>query len=191
MKKLQGSSTEKNLLKSFAGESQTRTRYAFFASVARIEGYMQIANIFQETAAQEKAHAKRFYQFLEGGEVEITASFPAGVIGTTEENLLSAANGEKEEHSKLYPSFADVADQEGFNEIATLWRLVAVAEVQHEKRYRALLENIQLNQIFEREEEQTWQCSNCGFIHKGEVALQLCPACIHPRAYFEILAENW
>lgn len=191
MRNIKGTNTEKNLLKSFAGESQARTRYSFFANVARKEGYVQIANVFEETAEQEKEHAKRFFKYLEGGELEITASFPAGVIGTTAENLLAAANGEQEEHAELYPAFANEAEREGFPEIAAVWRLVSIAEVQHERRYRALLENVEKNRVFERETEQTWQCGNCGYIHKGKAALERCPACAHPKAHFQILAENW
>ncbi|ABK99574.1 rubrerythrin [Pelobacter propionicus] len=191
MPSIKGTKTEQNLLKSFAGESQARNRYTYFASVARKEGYVQIADIFEETASQEKEHAKRFFKFMEGGDVEITACFPAGRIGTTTENLLAAANGEHEEHSELYPGFADVAAQEGFNEIAQAWRAISVAEKQHEKRYRDLLANIEAGRVFKREIEVTWRCRNCGYLHTGTVAPELCPACIHPRDHFELLGENW
>lgn len=191
MSRLKGTNTEKNLLKSFAGESQARTRYAFFASVARKEGYVQIANVFEETAEQEKEHAKRFFKFLEGGELEITATFPAGVVGTTAENLLAAANGEQEEHADLYPAFANEAEREGFNEIAVVWKAVSVAERQHEKRYRELLANVEQNKVFEKDEESTWQCANCGYLYHGNKALEKCPACAHSKAYFQVLAENW
>lgn len=191
MASIKGSETEKNLLKSFAGESQARTRYTYFASIAKKEGYVQIADIFEETANQEKEHAKRFFKFLEGGELEITACFPAGKMGTTTENLLAAANGENEEHSELYPAFADVADREGFPEIATAWRCICVAEKQHEKRYRDLLDNIESDQVFKRDQVMTWRCRNCGYLHTGEEAPERCPACIHPQAHFELLGENW
>lgn len=191
MSKIKGTNTEKNLLKSFAGESQARTRYTFFASVAKKEGFVQIANVFEETADQEKEHAKRFFKFLEGGELEITASFPAGVIGTTAENLLAAANGEQEEHAELYPAFAQEAEREGFNDIAAVWRAVSVAEQQHEKRYRELLANVENDRVFKRDSEQTWQCANCGYLYEGESALEKCPACAHSKAHFQLLAENW
>jgi rubrerythrin len=191
MPSIKGTKTEQNLLKSFAGESQARNRYTYFASVARKEGYVQIADIFEETASQEKEHAKRFFKFLEGGDVEITACFPAGRIGTTTENLQAAANGEHEEYSALYPGFADVAAQEGFNEIAQAWRAISVAEKQHEKRYLDLLANIEAGRVFMREDEVTWRCRNCGYLHKGMAAPELCPACIHPRDHFELLGENW
>jgi rubrerythrin len=191
MPSIKGTKTEQNLLKSFAGESQARNRYTYFAGVARKEGYVQIADIFEETASQEKEHAKRFFKFLEGGDLEITACFPAGRIGTTSENLLAAANGEHEEHSALYPGFADVAAQEGFKEIAQVWRAISVAEKQHEKRYRDLLANIEAGRVFRRDSEVTWRCRNCGYLHKGTDAPELCPACIHPRDHFELLGENW
>lgn len=191
MPSIKGTKTEQNLLKSFAGESQARNRYTYFAGVARKEGYVQIADIFEETASQEKEHAKRFFKFLEGGDVEITACFPAGRIGTTPENLLAAANGEHEEYSDLYPGFADVAAQEGFNEIAQAWRAISVAEKQHEKRYRDLLANIEAGRVFKRDGEVTWRCRNCGYLHTGTAAPELCPACIHPQAHFELLGENW
>lgn len=191
MSSIKGTETEKNLLKSFAGESQARMRYTYFASIAKKEGYVQIADVFEETANQEKEHAKRFFKFLEGGELEITACFPAGKMGTTTENLLAAANGENEEHTKLYPAFADIAQKEGFAEIASAWRCISVAEKQHEKRYRDFLNNIETGQVFARAEETTWRCRNCGYLHSGKEALEQCPACIHPQAHFELLGENW
>ena len=191
MPELKGSQTEKNLLKSFAGESQARNRYTYFSGKARKEGYVQIADIFEETANQEKEHAKRFFKFLEGGVVEITASFPAGVIGSTHENLLAAAAGEHEEHAELYPGFAKVAREEGFNDIALVWEKVSVAEKQHEKRYLDLAANIEAGRVFKRAEKTTWRCRNCGYLHEGTEAPELCPACAHPQAHFEILGENW
>lgn len=191
MPTLKGTKTEQNLLKSFAGESQARNRYTYFASAARKEGYVQIADIFEETASQEKEHAKRFFSFLEGGDLEITASFPAGRVGTTAENLLAAANGEHEEHTALYPEFAAIATQEGFPAIAQVWTYISVAEKQHEKRYRELLANLQADRVFQREEPRSWRCRNCGYRHEGNGAPLSCPACAHPQAHFEILAENW
>lgn len=191
MSSIKGTETEKNLLKSFAGESQARTRYTFFASIAKKEGYVQVADIFEETANQEKEHAKRFFKFLEGGDLEITACFPAGKLGTTAENLLAAAMGEQEEHAELYPAFAAVAREEGFEDIAKAWEMISVAEKQHEKRYRDLLANVENNRVFQREEEVVWRCRNCGFLHSGKKALENCPACIHPQAHFELLGENW
>lgn len=188
---IKGSRTEQNLLKSFAGESQARNRYTYFAAAARKEGYVQIADIFEETANQEKEHAKRFFKFLEGGDVEITACFPAGKIGTTAENLLASANGEHEEYSDLYPAFAAVAREEGFPAIAAVWVAISVAEKQHEKRYRDLLSNIQENKVFQRDEEVVWRCRNCGYLHTGSGAPELCAACAHPQAHFELLGENW
>ena len=188
---LKGTQTEKNLLKSFAGESQARNRYSYFSAAARKEGYVQIADIFEETANQEKEHAKRFFKFLEGGDLEITACFPAGKIGTTAENLRDAAMGEHEEHSDLYPAFAAVAREEGFNEIAAVWTAVSVAEKQHEKRYRDLLANLENDRVFKREEKVTWRCRNCGYLHEASSAPELCPACAHPKAHFELLGENW
>ncbi|MCD6187430.1 MAG: rubrerythrin family protein [Desulfuromusa sp.] len=188
---IKGTETEKNLLKSFAGESQARTRYTYFASIAKKEGYVQIADIFEETANQEKEHAKRFFKFLEGGDLEITAMYPAGKMGTTTENLLAAATGEEEEHTTLYPAFAAIALNEGFPEIAAAWNAISVAEKQHEKRYRDLLENIETSKVFKRETEVIWRCRNCGYLHIGEEAPELCPACIHPQAHFELLGENW
>ncbi len=188
---IKGTETEKNLLKSFAGESQARTRYTYFASIAKKEGYVQIADIFEETANQEKEHAKRFFKFLEGGDLEITATYPAGKMGTTTENLLAAATGEEEEHTVLYPAFAAIALNEGFPEIAAAWKAISVAEKQHEKRYRDLLENIETRKVFKREAEVIWRCRNCGYLHMGEEAPEICPACIHPQAHFELLGENW
>jgi len=191
MASVKGTQTEKNLLGSFAGESQARNRYNFFASAARKEGYVQIADIFEETAGQEKEHAKRFFKFLEGGTAEIQASFPAGVIGSTAENLLAAANGEHEEHTELYPAFAKKAREEGFEAIAVVWEAISVAEKQHEKRYRDLAANIEAGRVFKRGEKQVWRCRNCGYLHEGEEAPISCPACAHPQAHFEILGENW
>ena len=191
MASIKGTETEKNLLKSFAGESQARMRYTYFSSAAKKEGFVQIANIFAETADQEKEHAKRFFKFLEGGEVEITATFPAGVIGTTAENLAAAAGGENEEWTELYPAFAAKAREEGFNAIATAWEKIAIAEKQHEKRYRDLLKNIEDGTVFKKSEKVVWRCLNCGYLHEGEEAPGTCPACIHPQAHFEVLGENW
>jgi len=191
MKSVKGTKTEQNLLKSFAGESQARNRYNYFSSVARKEGFVQIADIFDETASQEKEHAKRFFKFLEGGDLEITACFPAGKIGTTAENLLAAATGEHEEHTVLYPGFACVAEQEGLDEIAAAWNAISVAEKQHEKRYRDLLANLQANRVFTRDAEVVWRCRNCGYLHTAKDTPELCPACAHPRDHFELLGENW
>ena len=188
---IKGTETEQNLLKSFAGESQARNRYTYFAAKARKDGFEQIAAIFEETANQEKIHAKRFFSFLEGGNVTITASFPAGAIDSTAVNLLAAANGEHEEHSDIYPGFAAVAKEEGFTAIAALWTAISVAEKQHEKRYRDLLANIEGNRVFSREQDVIWQCRHCGYIHKGKSAPELCAACAHPKAHFELLGENW
>jgi len=188
---LKGTKTEKNILTAFAGESQARNRYTYYASRARDEGYMQIFAVFEETANQEKEHAKRLFKLLEGGEVEIQASFPAGVIGTTAENLKAAAGGEHEEWAEMYPSFARVAREEGFPEIAAIFEAIAVSEKQHEKRYNALLANIEAGRVFKREESVSWYCRNCGYRHEGKEAPERCPACDHPRAYFELLAENW
>jgi rubrerythrin len=191
MPELKGTRTEKNLLASFAGESQARNRYTYFASKARKDGYVQIADIFEETANQEKEHAKRFFKFLEGGELEITGSFPAGVIGSTLENLKAAAAGEHYEHTSMYPEFASIAEEEGFHEIAAVYRAIAVAEKQHEKRYNDLAANIETDQVFERDTEVVWRCRNCGYLHIGNGAPQQCPACAHPQAHFELLGENW
>ncbi len=191
MKSLKGTRTERNLLTAFAGESQARNRYSYFASQAKKEGYEQIRSIFIETADNEKEHAKRLFKFLEGGEVEIAASFPAGVIGKTKENLKASAAGENYEHTKMYPEFAIIAEEEGFNEIAAVFRAIAVAERQHEKRYLALLENIEKDRVFKRAEVKRWRCRNCGYVHEGTEAPEKCPACAHPRAYFELLEENY
>ena len=189
--KLKGTKTEKNLLTAFAGESQARTRYTYFASVAKKVGYEQISAIFMETAENEKEHAKKFFKFLEGGMVEIKASYPAGVIGTTEQNLKAAADGENEEWTKDYPKFAKIAEKEGFKEIATCFKEIAEVEEQHEKRYRKLLKNIKEGKVFEKDEVIEWKCRNCGYVHKGKKAPTKCPACQHPQAYFEVRAENY
>jgi rubrerythrin len=191
MKSIKGTRTEQNLLKSFAGESQARNRYTYFASVAKKNGYEQIAAIFEETANQEKEHAKRMFKFLEGGMVEITATYPAGVIGTTAENLKEAAGGEHEEWTDLYPFFAQVADEEGFPQIAAMYRMISVAEKGHEERYLALLHNVETNEVFDKIDEVTWQCRNCGYIHIGKTPPEICPACLHPQAYFEVKKENY
>ena len=191
MASIKGTRTEKNLLHSFAGESQARNRYDFFAGVAKKEGLVQISKIFEETALQEKEHAKRFFKYLEGGAVEITASFPAGVIGNTLENLKAAASGEHEEWTEAYPEFARIAREEGFPEIAVLWERVSIAEKQHEKRYNDLWKNLEAGKVFKRDGVVIWRCLNCGYIHEGPEAPQLCPACLHPQAYFELLGENW
>lgn len=188
---LKGSKTEKNLLISFAGESQARSRYKFFASAARKEGYEQIAAVFEETAEQEKEHAERFFKFLQGGSVEITASYPAGVIGTTAENLKAAAAGEYEEWAEMYPAFAQVADQEGFKEIALAWRNIMKVEEFHQSRYLKLLERVMSGSVFKREEEIEWQCRNCGFVFRGKKAPEKCPACQHPQAFFEPKRDNY
>ena len=190
-KSLKGTKTEQNLLKSFAGESQARNRYEFFASVAKKEGLEQIAGIFMETAGQEKEHAKRFFKFLEGGEVEIQASYPAGIIGTTGENLKAAAMGENEEWSILYPEFARIAAEEGFNDIATAFKMIATVEAEHEARYLILLENLEKGVVFEKDGDVYWMCRNCGYIHKGKKAPQQCPACVHPQAFFEVKNSNY
>lgn len=190
-KSIRGTRTEQNLLKSFAGESQARSRYTYFASVAKKEGYEQIAAIFMETAEQEKEHAKRFFKFLEGGMVEITASYPAGMIGTTAENLEEAANGENEEWSDLYPEFAKIAEEEGFPQIAVAFKMIAKVEAEHEARYRTLLQRVKEEKVFEREEAIEWQCRNCGYVHTGKKAPETCPACIHPKAYFEPKKNNY
>jgi rubrerythrin len=191
MKSVKGSKTEKNLLTSFAGESQARNRYTYFASAATKEGFVQIGNIFGETADNEKEHAKRMFKFLEGGMVEITASYPAGKIGTTAENLAASAAGENEEWTLLYPAFAKTAREEGFAEVGAMYDSVSVAEAQHEKRYRALLANIEQGKVFKKATKVKWRCANCGYIHEGTEAPKLCPACNHPQAHFEVLAENW
>jgi len=191
MASIKGSKTEVNLLTSFAGESQARNRYTYFSSVARNEGYPQIAAIFEETADNEKEHAKRMFKFLEGGMVEIKASYPAGKIGTTEENLAEAAAGEHEEQTDIYPKFAKIAREEGFDKVADMYEAVAIAERQHEKRYSALLQNIKSGKVFKKDAKIKWRCSNCGYIHEGTEGPDVCPACVHPKKYFEVLAENW
>ncbi|MCE5336627.1 MAG: rubrerythrin family protein [Desulfobacteraceae bacterium] len=191
MKQLKGTQTEKNLLASFAGESQARNRYTYFAGKARKEGFVQIAAIFEETANQEKEHAKRFFQFLQGGDLVVSASFPAGVVGSTLDNLTAAADGEHHEHTEMYPEFARVAEEEGFEAIAKVFAAVSVAERQHEKRYRDLARNIERAEVFKRDSGTVWRCINCGYLHHGEEAPEICPACAHPRDYYEILAENW
>jgi rubrerythrin len=188
---LKGSKTESNLLKAFAGESQARNRYTYFSSKAREEGMMQIAAIFEETANQEKEHAKRFFSMLKGGEVEITAAFPAGVVGTTAENLKASAGGEHFEWSTLYKGFADVARKEGFDAVARLFEAICIAEKQHEKRYLGLLKNVEAGSVFKKPKAVVWRCLNCGYLHEGPEAPAACPACAHPRAYFEVLGENW
>ena len=190
-KSLKGTMTEKCLLTSFAGESQARMRYTFFASVAKKEGYEQIAAIFLETAEQEKEHAKRMFKFLEGGMVEITASYPAGKIGTTEENLIAAAEGEHEEWAIDYPKFAEIAESEGFKEIAVMYKMIAKVEEMHENRYKALVDRIQKNNVFSREEAIDWQCRNCGYVFHGKNAPKTCPACVHPQAHFEPMKWNF
>jgi rubrerythrin len=190
-KSIKGSKTEKNLLKAFAGESQARNRYDFFAKQAKKEGYEQISAIFLETALQEKSHASRFFKFLEGGDVEITASYPAGKIGTTLENLKAAAMGEHEEWTDLYPEFARIAEEEGFKDIASAFKLIVKVEVEHEKRYNRLIANIENDKVFKKDKKTKWQCRNCGYIHEGEKALEKCPACLHEKAYFEEKAENY
>ena len=191
MASLKGAQTEKNLLTAFAGESQARNRYNYFASKAKKEGYEQISTIFEETANQEKEHAKRLFKLLEGGEVEISASFPAGVIGTTLENLKASAAGENYEHSQMYPEFAKTAREEGFEDIAKIFEAIAVAEKQHEKRYLALASNIETDRVFKRDKKVVWRCRNCGYLHEGSEAIEKCPACDHPQAHFELLGENY
>lgn len=191
MANLKGTQTEKNILTAFIGESQARNRYTYYASQAKKDGYVQIQHVFEETANQEKEHAKRLFKLLEGGEVEVAAAFPAGVIGTTAENLTEAATGENHEHTTMYPEFAATAREEGFGNIADIFMAIAVAEKQHEKRYRDLLANIEAGKVFKREEKVTWRCRNCGYLHENEEALEVCPACAHGRAHFELLGENW
>lgn len=191
MPSIKGTETEKNLLKAFAGESQARNRYTYFASKAKKEGLVQIADIFEETANQEKEHAKRFFSFLEGGVETITASFPAGVVGTTAENLKAAAGGENEEWTDIYPAFAAKAREEGFEAVAMLFEAVSIAEKQHEKRYLDLLKNVENGTVFKKPEKVVWRCRNCGYLHEGEEAPAMCPACAHPQAHFELLGENW
>ncbi len=191
MKSLKGTKTEQNLLKSFAGESQARMRYDYFSKQAKKDGLEQISAIFMETALNEKEHAKIFFKFLEGGPVEITAAYPAGVIGTTLENLKAAADGENEEWTELYPHFADVAKEEGFPEIANAWRMIAKVEKAHEERYRKLYDNLEAGKVFEHDGVIVWKCRNCGYLHEGKKAPKVCPACKHPQAYFEIKETNY
>ena len=191
MSSLRGTKTEKNLLTAFAGESQARNRYSYFASAARKEGFVQISDVFEETANQEREHAKRFFKFLEGGDVEIRAAFPAGVIGSTAENLKAAAAGEHHEWESMYPEFAATAREEGFDAVANVFEAVSVAEKQHEKRYLGLLANVEAGTVFKKDKKVVWRCRNCGYLHEGPEAPKACPACAHPQAHFELLAENW
>lgn len=190
-KSLKGTKTEQNLLKSFAGESQARNRYEFFANAAKKEGYEQIAAIFMETSNQEKEHGKRFFKFLEGGMTEITATYPAGKIGTTKENLKAAAEGENEEWTDLYPHFALVAKEEGFPEIATAYKMITKVEAEHERRYLKLLENVSEDKVFMKDGKVQWKCLNCGYVYESEKALENCPACLHPKAYMQDREENY
>jgi len=191
MPNIKGTRTEKNLLTAFAGESQARNRYDYFASQAKKDGYVQIANVFIETALNEKEHAKRLFKFLDGGEVEIIAAFPAGIIGTTAENLKASAAGEHHEWTEMYPEFAKIADEEGFCEIEAVFCNIAKAEKQHEKRFLGLLKNIEDGTVFIKSEPVKWKCNNCGYVHEGAEALEKCPACAHPQAHFQVLCENW
>lgn len=191
MASLKGTKTEKNLLASFAGESQARNRYTYFASAAKKDGYEQIAALFLETAENEKEHAKRFFKFLEGGMVEFTATFPAGKIGTTLENLKASAAGEHEEHTELYPRAAAIAEEEGFKDVAAAFKYITKVEVEHEKRYLKLIENVEKNQVFGKTSKVRWVCRNCGYVHEGTEALEKCPACLHTKEYFEVKAENY
>jgi len=191
MGKLNGTQTEKNILTAFAGESQARNRYTYFAGQAKKEGFVQISAIFTETADQEKEHAKRLFKLLDGGEVEITGAFPAGVIGRTVDNVKEAAGGEHYEYTEMYPGFAQTARDEGFGAIASVFEAIAVAEKQHEKRYLDLAANIANGLVFKRSETVTWRCRNCGYLHEGMEAPAKCPACAHPQSYFELLGENW
>jgi rubrerythrin len=190
-KSLKGTRTEKNLLISFAGESQARNRYEFFASVAKKEGYEQIGAIFQETANQEKEHGKRFFKFLEGGSAEIVAGYPAGIIGTTKENLKAAAEGENEEWKKGYPGFAEIAKEEGFPEIAAAFKMVAKVEAEHERRFLKLLQNISEDKVFVKDGKVWWKCINCGYVYESEKALENCPVCLHPKAFMQLREENY
>ena len=191
MASIKGTKTEQNLLKSFAGESQARNRYTYAAKVARKAGFVQIANIFEETAANEQEHAKVFFKFLEGGPLEITATYPAGIIDDTAGNLFAAAEGEKEEWTELYPAFAATAKEEGFPKIATAFEMIAKVEKEHEARYRKLLERVKAEDVFKREEKTRWKCNNCGYIHDGDAAPEICPACQHPVGHFEVKADNY
>jgi len=191
MKSIKGSETEKNLLRAFAGESQARNRYTYFSSQAKKEGFEQISAIFLETADNEKEHAKVFFKFLEGGDLEIQASYPAGKIGNTQENLLAAANGEKMEWSAIYPDFEKIAKKEGFESIAKAFKEIGEVEEQHEKRYRKLLENVKNKKVFRKDKVVKWKCRNCGYVHEGKDAPDTCPACSHPQAFYEVLEENY
>jgi len=189
--RLTGTRTEKNILTAFAGESQARNRYTYFASQAKKEGYVQISSIFEETANQEKEHAKRLFKLLEGGAVEVSAAFPAGVIGSTYDNLIASAAGENEEYAHMYPGFAEIAREEGFVDLAKIFEAIAVAEKQHEKRYLTLAANLKTGRVFNRKESVVWRCRNCGYLHEGTEAPDTCPACDHPRDHFELLGENY
>jgi rubrerythrin len=191
MKSLKGTKTEKNLLASFAGESQARNRYTYFAGVAKKAGYEQIAAIFADTAENEKEHAKRFFKFLEGGDLEITASYPAGIIGDTLQNLEASAGGEHHEWTKLYKEAAETAKHEGFSEVAAAFENIAKVELEHEKRYRKLIENLKGQKVFKKDSSVRWRCRNCGFVHEGQKSVEVCPACLHPQAFFEIAPENY
>lgn len=191
MKPIKGSKTEKNILTAFAGESQARNRYDYFASIAKKDGYVQIERVFQETALQEKEHAKRLFKFLEGGDAQISAAYPAGRLGTTLENLYASAEGERHEWEEMYPEFAHVADEEGFGPVAAAMRAIAKAEAFHEERYRGFITNIEKNGVFSRPAKAAWRCINCGYVHDGTEPPRECPACAHPRAFFEILCKNW
>ncbi|MDH5570641.1 MAG: rubrerythrin family protein [Gammaproteobacteria bacterium] len=188
---IKGSQTEKNLLIAFAGESQARNRYTYFAGIAKKEGLAQIAHIFEETAEQEKEHAKRFFKFLEGGDIEITETFPAGLLGSTLENLRAAAAGEEHEWTDMYPRFAKIARDEGFKQVAIAFEAIAIAEKQHGKRYKDLADNLEAGRVFKRDGKVVWRCRNCGYLHEAEDAPEMCPACLHPKAHFELLGENW
>jgi len=191
LKSLKGTKTEQNLLKAFAGESQARNRYEFFASAAKKEGYEQIAAIFMETSLQEKEHAKRFFKFLEGGVTEITAKYPSGIIGTTKENLKAAAEGENEEWTDLYPRFSEVAKEEGFPEVAAAFKMIAKVEAEHERRYLKLLQNVSEDMVFIKNGKVWWKCLNCGYVYESEKALENCPVCLHPKAYMQMREENY
>ena len=191
MASVKGTKTEKNLLMSFAGESQARNRYTFFASVAKKEGYEQISAIFTETASQEKEHAERFFKFLEGGDLQITQTFPAGIIASTEENLIAAAGGEHEEWTVMYPEFAKIAAEEGFMAISKVFEFIGAVEKVHEDRYLALLKNVKEGRVFDRDSEVQWQCRNCGYVHTGKSAPESCPSCAHPKAYFQLFVPAW
>ncbi|WP_457573643.1 rubrerythrin [Desulfolithobacter sp.] len=191
MGSLKGTRTEKNILTAFAGESQARNRYSFYAKQAKKEGYEQIAAIFDRTAEQERAHAKALFKMLEGGEVEVSAAFPAGIIGTTLENLEAAAAGEEHEFEEMYPEFAKVAEEEGFTEIACVFRAIATSEKQHAKQYRDFIDNLKSGKVFKREDTVVWYCRKCGYIHEGNEPPKKCPACAHPQSYYELLGENW